>query len=94
MSEQAPAIPVEDDLPEQMKVRREKRERLLAEGRQPYPVNVPHTHSLAQLRATYVDLPTDTATGDQVATGGRVIFIRNSPRSPPAQPGYGLAGCL
>ena len=29
MSEQAPAIPVEDDLPEQMKVRREKRERLL-----------------------------------------------------------------
>ena len=78
MSEQAPAIPVEDDLPEQMKVRREKRERLLAEGRQPYPVNVPHTHSLAQLRATYVDLPTDTATGDQVATGGRVIFIRNT----------------
>jgi lysyl-tRNA synthetase, class II len=78
VSEQAPAIPVEDDLPEQMKVRREKRERLLAEGRQPYPVNVPHTHSLAQLRRTYVDLPTDTATGDRVATGGRVIFIRNT----------------
>jgi lysyl-tRNA synthetase class 2 len=30
----------EDDLPEQLRVRRDKRERLLAEGVDPYPVEV------------------------------------------------------
>ena len=34
------------DLPEQMRVRQEKRARLLAEGREAYPVGVPRTHSL------------------------------------------------
>jgi len=31
------AVEPAEDLPEQMKVRRAKRERMLAEGRQPYP---------------------------------------------------------
>ncbi|MEV4119374.1 lysine--tRNA ligase [Micromonospora sp. NPDC049645] len=79
MSEQNP-VPVDpaDDLPEQMKVRREKRDRMLAEGVEPYPVGFPRTTTLAQVRARYADLPTDTATGDQVAVTGRVIFVRNT----------------
>jgi lysyl-tRNA synthetase class 2 len=68
--------PVED-LPEQMRVRRSKRDRMLAEGVAPYPVNVPRTATLASLREKYADLPTDTASGDQVSVTGRVIFIRN-----------------
>ncbi|MFI6784096.1 lysine--tRNA ligase [Micromonospora sp. NPDC050276] len=79
MSEQNP-VPVDpaDDLPEQMKVRREKRDRMLAEGVEPYPVGFSRTATLAQVRARYADLPTDTATGDQVAVTGRVIFVRNT----------------
>ncbi|MET7706670.1 lysine--tRNA ligase [Micromonospora sp. NPDC005413] len=79
MSEQNP-VPVDpaDDLPEQMKVRREKRDRMLAEGVEPYPVGFPRTNTLAQVRTRYADLPTDTATGDEVAVTGRVIFVRNT----------------
>ncbi|MDG4784237.1 lysine--tRNA ligase [Micromonospora sp. WMMD961] len=79
MSEQNP-VPVDpaDDLPEQMKVRREKRDRMLAEGVEPYPVGFSRTATLAQVRERYADLPTDTATGDQVAVTGRVIFVRNT----------------
>ena len=78
MTEQnAPAADPAEDLPEQMRVRRSKRDRLLAEGVPPYPVTVPRTHSLAEIRARYADLPTDTATGDRVSITGRVIFIRN-----------------
>jgi lysyl-tRNA synthetase, class II len=75
-----PAIPlsVEDDLPEQMRVRREKRARLLAEGVEPYPISYPRTASLAEIRQKYADLPTDTATGAVVGVTGRVIFIRNT----------------
>ncbi|MBB4737792.1 lysyl-tRNA synthetase class 2 [Actinoplanes octamycinicus] len=66
-----------DDLPEQMKVRRAKRDQLLAKGVAPYPVTVPRTITLAEIRKQYAELPTDTATGDQVSVTGRVIFIRN-----------------
>ncbi|MEW2443484.1 lysine--tRNA ligase [Micromonospora marina] len=74
------ALPTDpaDDLPEQMKVRREKRDRMLAEGVEPYPVGFPRTTTLARLRERYGDLPTDTATGDRVSVTGRVIFIRNT----------------
>ncbi|MCW3813096.1 lysine--tRNA ligase [Micromonospora sp. DR5-3] len=79
MSEQN-ALPVDpaDDLPEQMKVRREKRDRMLAEGVEPYPVGYLRTSTLARIRAQYADLPTDTATGDRVSVTGRVIFVRNT----------------
>ncbi|MFC4146690.1 lysine--tRNA ligase [Micromonospora mangrovi] len=74
------AVPVDpaDDLPEQLKVRREKRDRMLAEGVEPYPVGFPRTSTLAEIRATYAELPTDTATGDRVSVTGRVIFVRNT----------------
>ncbi len=79
MTQQSP-VPVDpaDDLPEQMKIRREKRERMLADGVEPYPVSYPRTNTLAQVRERYADLPTDTATGDRVSVTGRVIFVRNT----------------
>jgi lysyl-tRNA synthetase class 2 len=71
---------IEDDLPEQMKVRRDKRAKLLEGGRQPYPVGFPRTATLADVRRRFADLPTDTAAGETVAVTGRVIFIRNTGR--------------
>ncbi|CAN5349905.1 lysine--tRNA ligase [soil metagenome] len=66
------------DLPEQFRIRQAKRERLLAEGREPYPVEVHRTHTLAEIRAGYPDLAADTSTGDVVGVAGRVVFARNS----------------
>jgi lysyl-tRNA synthetase class 2 len=77
MTEQNPA-PEEDDLPEQMQVRHEKRSRLLDEGRAAYPVSVPRTHSLAQVRAEWPNLEPDTTTGTTVSVSARVIFFRNT----------------
>ncbi|MFI5613553.1 lysine--tRNA ligase [Amycolatopsis sp. NPDC051903] len=74
----APDALPEDDLPEQMRVRREKRDRIIAEGVDPYPVEVPRTHSLADVRAAHSDLPPDTATGQKVGITGRVMFLRNT----------------
>ncbi|NKQ58331.1 lysine--tRNA ligase [Amycolatopsis sp. K13G38] len=68
----------DDDLPEQMRVRRAKRDRIIAEGAEPYPVEVPRTHSLAEIRAKYSDLPTDAQTGQIVGITGRVLFMRNT----------------
>ncbi|NLV80049.1 MAG: lysine--tRNA ligase [Rhodococcus sp.] len=67
-----------DDTPEQIRVRREKRERLLAAGKDAYPVVVPRTHTLAEIREKYPELEADTATGDVVGVAGRVIFLRNT----------------
>jgi lysyl-tRNA synthetase class 2 len=66
-----------DHLPEQLRIRREKRARILADGGQAYPVSIPRTHSLAQVRAEHPDLPVDHATGTQVGVVGRVMFVRN-----------------
>ncbi|GIF07786.1 lysine--tRNA ligase [Actinoplanes siamensis] len=78
MTEQnAPVTDPAEDLPEQMKVRRAKRDRMLADGVAPYPVTVPRTVTLGEIRTRYAELPTDTATGDQVSVTGRVIFVRN-----------------
>jgi lysyl-tRNA synthetase, class II len=72
--------PEGDDLPEQMRVRRDKRERLVASGVEPYPVTVERTHTLARIRETYdgQQLPPDTSTGEHVAVAGRVIHLRNT----------------
>ncbi|MBV9090106.1 MAG: lysine--tRNA ligase [Mycobacteriaceae bacterium] len=64
--------------PEQFRIRQAKRDRLLAEGLQPYPVDVPRTHSLRQIRDAYPELAADTSTGEVVGTTGRVVFARNS----------------
>jgi lysyl-tRNA synthetase class 2 len=70
-----------EDLPEQMRVRREKYDRLMADpARAPFPVLVPRTASLAEVRAAHPDLPAGTETGERVGITGRVIFLRNTGR--------------
>jgi lysyl-tRNA synthetase class 2 len=67
---------VDEDQPEQMRVRREKLDRLRASGIDPYPVGFPRTTTNAELREKYADLPIDTATGDRVGVAGRVVLNR------------------
>ena len=70
-----------DDLPEQVRVRRDKRARMLESGVDPYPVSVERTHTLAQIRQAYDGrLEPDTRTGEHVAVTGRVMFLRNTGR--------------
>lgn len=66
------------DLPEQMQVRRAKRERLLAEYGQAYPVSLDISHAIADIRTAYGDLEPETSTGVTVGVAGRVMFIRNT----------------
>jgi len=63
-------------LPDQMRVRRAKMDRLKAKGIDPYPVGYPRTHTLAQVRADSGELPPDTHTGRQVSVVGRVLLKR------------------
>lgn len=72
-----PALP-EIDLPEQMRVRRDKRDRLLAAGKHAHPVAVPRTHSLAEVREQWGHLEQGEETQDVVGIAGRVVFIRNT----------------
>jgi lysyl-tRNA synthetase class 2 len=71
-------IPAEDDLPEQLRIRREKRASLLERGIEPYPVAVPRTKSLHDIREKYTDLDVDVATGDIESLTGRIIFKRDT----------------
>jgi lysyl-tRNA synthetase class 2 len=68
----------DDDLPEQMRVRRDKVEWLRAQGIEPYPAGFPRTATIAAVRAAHVDLLPDTATGVRVGVVGRVVLARNS----------------
>lgn len=69
---------IEDDLPEQMKIRRAKREELHKRGIDPYPVELPITQEIADVRAAHGALETDTASGEFVGIAGRIIFSRNT----------------
>ncbi len=64
------------DLPEQMRVRLNKLDRLRASGVDPYPVAFPRTATIAEVRAAHPDLPPDTATGEHVGVAGRVMLSR------------------
>ncbi|GAB10175.2 lysyl-tRNA synthetase, partial [Gordonia araii NBRC 100433] len=66
-----------NDLPEQLRIRREKRERILADGRDAYPVEVARTHTLAQIRDEYGHLTAGAETGVDAGIAGRIIFLRN-----------------
>jgi lysyl-tRNA synthetase class 2 len=69
-----------DDLPEQLRVRREKRDELVAAGEDPYPVAVPRTHTLLDIVTAHdaEALGPDVRTGETVSVTGRVIFLRNT----------------
>jgi lysyl-tRNA synthetase class 2 len=71
---------LDDELPEQVRVRREKRDRLIARGLEAYPVRVPRTHTLRQITERFDadELGPDHRTGVSVAVTGRVIFLRNT----------------
>ena len=81
------------DLSEQQQIRRAKREKLLEQGKDAYPVEVDRTTSLRDLRAKYVvatdENPAEDADGvtvleagqetqDEVAVAGRIMFQRNT----------------
>jgi lysyl-tRNA synthetase class 2 len=66
-----------DDLPEQIAVRLQKRERL-NQTSSAYPVALPITHTIEAVRAHYPNLEADIATGEEVAVAGRIMFLRNT----------------
>ncbi len=68
----------EDDLPEQLRIRREKRAAIVARGDEAYPVAVARTATLAQIRARHTGLEIDVATGIIESVSGRVIFKRDT----------------
>ena len=72
----------EEDIFEQKAVRLAKRERLIAERANPgggaYPVTVPVTDTIPELRARFADLEAGAETGVTAAVAGRVVFSRNT----------------
>ena len=68
----------ESDLPEQLRIRREKRESLLSRGIAPYPVSVNRTASLKEIRERFKDLATDSPSGVIESVAGRIIFKRDT----------------
>jgi lysyl-tRNA synthetase class 2 len=66
-----------EDLPEQIAVRMAKREKL-NELSDAYPVSLPITHTIAQVRAEFPNLEIDVVTGKTVSVAGRVVFARNT----------------
>ena len=69
-----------DDLPEQMQVRRVKRQQMIDAGVEPYPLVVPRTHTLREIVDTYdaEALGPDHHSGVEVSITGRVIFRRGT----------------
>ncbi|MEN9922947.1 MAG: hypothetical protein RIS09_461, partial [Actinomycetota bacterium] len=66
------------DLPEQMQVRRQKRERILELGLDAYPVKPAVTASIKEIRSQYGDLAAEATTGVVHSVIGRVLFLRNT----------------
>lgn len=61
-----------------MRVRREKRDRLLERGVPAYPTSVGRTTTLAEVARGYEHLETGEETQDVVTVAGRVIFARST----------------
>ena len=70
--------PDQPSVSEQMQVRRDKRNRIIADGGQAYPVSVPRTHSLAQIREQWGHLVAGEETDVVVSVSGRIMFLRNT----------------
>jgi len=64
------------DLPEQVRVRRAKLDRLREAGADPYPVGFPRTATIAEIRRRYPALEPGAETGDRVGVTGRVMLSR------------------
>ena len=80
------SVPADDKSPEQIRIRKDKRLRLLDEAtqghedRHPYPVVVPRTHTLREIidNADYDALGNGDESTDIVTIAGRVLFVRNT----------------
>ena len=64
------------DIAEQHAVRLAKRERMLAEGIEPYPVGVAVTTTISEVRASFPELSPEESTGVRVGVAGRVVHMR------------------
>ncbi len=69
---------IDDDLPEQLRIRREKRIAIISRGQEAYPVAVPRSASLKEIRARHAALEVDVATGIIESLSGRIIFKRDT----------------
>ncbi|MFT4775555.1 MAG: lysyl-tRNA synthetase class 2, partial [Pontimonas sp.] len=73
----SPELPLEgEELDEQHAVRLGKRARMVEAGSDPYPVSVPITTTISQVRADYPELEPEAATGVTVGVAGRVVHMR------------------
>ncbi len=68
----------DSQLPEQIRVRREKRDRLIRQDSDPYPAALPVTATINDVRQKYSHLETGEETDDLVGLVGRVMFSRNT----------------
>ncbi|TXK19064.1 lysine--tRNA ligase [Homoserinibacter sp. GY 40078] len=68
----------EEEVAEQKAVRLAKRARLIAEGDEAYPVRLPITTTIPEVRARFGDLEADATTGERVGLAGRVVHLRNT----------------
>lgn len=64
--------------PEQLRIRKEKRQRMLDAGGEAYPVSVARTHTLEEIRQAYPHLEAGEETDDRAGVVGRVVFFRNT----------------
>ncbi len=80
--EGTPVFEAPEDIAEQKAVRMGKRARLIQDARSAgegaYPVSVPITTSIAEVRARFPELEADAQTGEVVGLAGRVVFSRNT----------------
>ncbi|MDR5698478.1 lysine--tRNA ligase [Agromyces aerolatus] len=77
----AAAEPTPEEISEQKAVRLAKRERLndgAALGGGAYPVSLPITATIPEVRDRYIGLGVDEASGDTVGVAGRVVHLRNT----------------
>ncbi|MFB7170536.1 bifunctional lysylphosphatidylglycerol synthetase/lysine--tRNA ligase LysX [Streptomyces sp. NPDC056254] len=77
VEEELPGVPVER-LPEQVRVRHAKLDRLRAAGTDPYPVGIRlRTHTVAQLKAAHPGHPPGARTTEPATLAGRVMLVRD-----------------
>src|SRR5690606_32214475 len=67
-----------EEIAEQKAVRLAKRERIIAEGGDAYPVRLPITTTIPEVRARFGELEPDAGTGERVGVAGRVVHLRNT----------------
>ncbi|MFJ8017215.1 bifunctional lysylphosphatidylglycerol synthetase/lysine--tRNA ligase LysX [Streptomyces sp. NPDC096339] len=78
VGEEADRAAAAERLPEQVRVRHAKLDRIRESGTDPYPVGIrPRTHTVAQLKAAHPGYPAGTRSGEQATLAGRVMVVRD-----------------